>query len=222
MFGLLRAIKNRFQKRALKARYEEFYDFATIGSSFVIEGGSAIQNESGDKSKIVIGDKTRLVNAVLICKENARIEVGSYCVLQGGVNVCSLESVTIGDFVGIASGTTIADNNTHALGVENWIRHRIRAAPGGQGYPGLGNGWELSESSPVHIGDAVWIGSNCRINKGVSIGDGAIVAANSVVTKNVKAFTIVAGNPAKEVKVLTPPTRSIVEIAERLKEKLRP
>jgi len=102
------------------------------------------------------------------------------------------------------------------LGVENWIRHRIRAAPGGQGYPGLGNGWELSESSPVHIGDAVWIGSNCRINKGVSIGDGAIVAANSVVTKNVEAFTIVAGNPAKLVKKLPSSDKPIKALAAQI------
>ena len=100
--------------------------------------------------------------------------------------------------------------------MESWIRHRIRVAPGSPGYPGLGNGWELSESSPITIGDAVWIGTGATILKGVAIGDGTIVAKASVVTKNVPAFSIVAGNPARVVKELPRPERSIREIARQL------
>ncbi|HEY5960222.1 MAG TPA: DapH/DapD/GlmU-related protein, partial [Polyangiaceae bacterium] len=92
----------------------------------------------------------------------------------------------------------------------------IRVAPGGPGYPGLGNGWELSESSPITVGDAVWIGTNSTILKGVTIGDGAIVAKASVVTKDVPPFSIVAGNPARVVKELPRPARSIREFSQQL------
>ncbi len=52
-------------------------------------------------------------------------------------------------------------------------------------------------TAPVSIGNDVWIGCRSIVLKGVSIGDGAIVAAGSVVTKDVPAYTLVAGNPAQ-------------------------
>lgn len=50
------------------------------------------------------------------------------------------------------------------------------------------------------IGNDVWIGENVTILPGVHIGDGAIIGANSVVSKDVKPYSIVAGNPIKEIK----------------------
>ena len=52
---------------------------------------------------------------------------------------------------------------------------------------------------PIHIGDDVWIAANVTILKGVKIGDGAVIAAGSVVTKDVEPMSIVAGVPAKKV-----------------------
>ena len=60
--------------------------------------------------------------------------------------------------------------------------------------------WKHSVSSPIIIGENVWIGSNVRICKGVTIGDNSVIAACSVVTKDVPANAIAAGNPAKIVK----------------------
>ena len=57
-----------------------------------------------------------------------------------------------------------------------------------------------SDNAPIKIGSNCWIGENSRVCKGVTIGDGAIVAANAVVTKDVPANSIAAGNPAKVVK----------------------
>lgn len=54
--------------------------------------------------------------------------------------------------------------------------------------------------APVHIGRRVWLGANVTVLPGVSIGDGAIIAAGAVVTKDVPANTIAAGVPAKVVK----------------------
>jgi acetyltransferase-like isoleucine patch superfamily enzyme len=52
----------------------------------------------------------------------------------------------------------------------------------------------------VKIGSDCWVGANCIIMPGVTIGDGAVIAGGSVVTKNVEAFTIVGGVPAKIIK----------------------
>jgi lipopolysaccharide O-acetyltransferase len=59
-------------------------------------------------------------------------------------------------------------------------------------------------AKPVTIGHRVWIGENVSILPGVTIGDGAIIGAGSVVTANVNANTIVAGNPARVIKVFDP------------------
>lgn len=56
--------------------------------------------------------------------------------------------------------------------------------------------------SPVHIGSDAWLGANVTVLPGVSIGDGAVVAAGAVVTKDVPARTVVGGVPAKVIKTL--------------------
>ncbi len=213
MLGPLRFLKKLYQNKISKDLYRRWHAMATIADNVELLGTSAIRNESGNPEQIIIGSNTRITNGAIICKQNAQVTMGKYCVLQNNSSISSLNKVTIGDFVGIAHNTHINDNNTHALGVENWIRHRIRVGPGGPGYPGLGNGWELAESAPIVIEDAVWIGSNCRILKGVTIGEGAVIAANSVVTKDVAAYSIVAGNPAKKVKDLPRPDKPINAIA---------
>ena len=60
--------------------------------------------------------------------------------------------------------------------------------------------WEQSDTGPIVIGDDVWIGMRVMIFKGVSIGNGAVVAAGSVVTKDVPPMSVVAGNPSQVVK----------------------
>jgi putative colanic acid biosynthesis acetyltransferase WcaF len=66
---------------------------------------------------------------------------------------------------------------------------------------------------PIVIGDNCWIASHCFISPGVEIADGAIAAARSVITRNVAAWTIVGGNPAKIIREREMPT-SLVAIQE--------
>ncbi|MNN74185.1 putative acetyltransferase [compost metagenome] len=60
--------------------------------------------------------------------------------------------------------------------------------------------WECVKHAPITIGDNVWIGFQAAILKGVTVGEGAIIAAKAVVTKDVPAWSVVAGNPARVVK----------------------
>lgn len=71
-----------------------------------------------------------------------------------------------------------------------------------EGFEGDPWKWHHAEAAPIVIEDDVWIGEYAAIMKGVTIGKGAIVAAHAVVTKDVPAYTVVAGNPAKVVKDL--------------------
>jgi len=215
MFSIYKMLRSYLFKIKLNKLKALFYENATIGNYFEIENGAFIKNESLDKRKIQIGHHCRILGT-LVCKKNGLIEIGNYSTVQDSTSVLCLTHIKIGSFTGIADGTLIIDNNTHPIDIEGWITHRIRVAPGGGGYPNNGTGWELSQSSPVIIGDGVWVGSNCTILKGVTIGDGAIIARGSVVTKEVAPFTLVAGNPAKEIKKLQNPGVSVLEIASKL------
>ncbi len=91
-------------------------------------------------------------------------------------------SVHIGKSCQIAGEVKIFDNNSHSI------------------VPGNGRPLSREDVSPVIISNNVWIGMRSIILKGVTIGEGAVIAAGSVVTKDVPAMTIVAGNPARIVK----------------------
>lgn len=106
----------------------------------------------------------------------------------------SVNRVEIGKDTAIATGVTIIDNNTHPLNPQD--RRYMRHTPHGS----RERSNEHSANAPIIIGENVWIGSNARIQKGVTIGDNAIIAAHSVVTHDVPANAIAAGNPAKIVK----------------------
>ena len=58
------------------------------------------------------------------------------------------------------------------------------------------------EPAPIHIGKNVWIGANAMVLPGVTIGDGAVIAAGAIVTKDVPPFTVVGGSPAKVIKMI--------------------
>jgi acetyltransferase-like isoleucine patch superfamily enzyme len=96
----------------------------------------------------------------------------------------------------ISHGVNIHDTNSHPIDAEArhaHFRHIIQ-----YGHPRS----DIDiKAAPIIIGDDVWIGFGAIILKGVTIGKGAIVAAGALVTRDVAPFTIVAGNPAKEVKI---------------------
>ena len=200
-----------YRKKQIRDTYKEFYRKATIGDMFEIGLGARIENESGLKSKIVIGHHCKIYGT-LYCKSSGRIEMGNFSTVQDGAQILCLQHVKIGHYSVIAGGTKLMDNNNHRIEPEERVKHRIRVAPGGPGYPGLGDGWELSDSSPIIIGDVVWVGADCLVMKGITIGEGAIVAMNSVVTKDVPPYTIVAGFPARVVKKLEKPEHKYYEV----------
>lgn len=74
---------------------------------------------------------------------------------------------------------------------------------------------ELPNKGDTVIGNDGWIGENVTILPGIHIGDGAIIGANSVVSKNVKPYTVVAGNPIKEIRKRF--TDEQIEVLEKIK-----
>jgi acetyltransferase-like isoleucine patch superfamily enzyme len=113
------------------------------------------------------------------------------------IKVCSWgegAQLHIGSFCSIADNVTIFLGGNHRT---DWVTTYPFGHIGPWDYHGKGH---PSTKGDVIIGNDVWLGSGCTIMSGVKIGDGAIVSARAVVTKDIPAYSIAAGNPARIVK----------------------
>lgn len=113
------------------------------------------------------------------------IKIGDNVGISGST-INATTSVTIGNNVLIGSGCLITDTDSHPLHWEDRLK----------------NDNAKTKSAPIRIEDNVFIGARSIILKGVTIGEGAVVGAGSVVSQDVPPFVVVCGNPAKIVKSL--------------------
>jgi acetyltransferase-like isoleucine patch superfamily enzyme len=140
-----------------------------------------VENYGG---RIEVENCTFFSGVRLECWRNARIRIGNGTYLNRGVEIVASQAVTIGRDCKLARDVIVMETDQHEV-------------------PGVG-----LISRPVIIGDNVWIGARAIVLKGVRIGAGAVIAAGAVVTRDVPEGGIVAGVPAKLVRVSPARTRS--------------
>jgi acetyltransferase-like isoleucine patch superfamily enzyme len=111
---------------------------------------------------------------------SARVRIGQGTFLNKGVMVASHELVEIGSHCMLANGCFVSDAN-----------HRFDD-------PHRPVTWQgFVSKGPTRIGDNCWLGANVVVGTGVNIGERSVIGANSVVTRDVDAFSVVAGAPAR-------------------------
>jgi acetyltransferase-like isoleucine patch superfamily enzyme len=160
-----------------------------------------IRNALGDSNKILIGRHSHIRGELMIFGHGGRISIGEWCYVGVGTRIWSAGSIEIGNRVLISHSVNIFDNLTHPLKAAD--RHEQAKQIFTSGHPR-----EISlDEKPVKIGDDAWIGACAMILRGVSVGEGGVVAAGAVVTRDVPAYSIVAGNPAVVVRELSPDER---------------
>ena len=141
--------------------------------------------------------------------KNPNVIIGDYTYYDDFENVENFEKNIkyhfdfVGDKLIIGKFCMIASDVTFIMNGANHLTNSITSYP----FAIFGHDWSDAmegKSYPTKgdtiVGNDVWIGYNSTIMPGVKIGDGAIIATNSTVTKNVEPYTVVGGNPAKEIK----------------------
>ena len=158
--------------------------------------GSVLNNGVSDDT-ITIGPDCRIRGELFTFGHGGRIAFGQKCYLGSGSRVWSGVSVEIGDHVLIAHGVLIVDNLTHPINYLERRRHFEDISMTGHSLAiDLGD-------KPVRIENDVWIGAHAIILRGVTIGARSIVAAGSVIRRDVPPDSMVAGNPAVVVRELS-------------------
>jgi acetyltransferase-like isoleucine patch superfamily enzyme len=167
---------------------------ARVGSGTIICGDLAFKRfHSRQAEALVIGSNCTMDGVHFDLGPEGRMVVGDYCYFTNAVLLCELE-VRIGSYVVIGWNTIIADTDFHPLAPAERIADAIACSPLGKGRPR-----PAIVKKPVVIEDDVWIGPNAVILKGVRIGQGAMIEAGSLVTKDVPAGARLMGNPAQVI-----------------------
>lgn len=147
---------------------------------------------------ISVGDGAYIRGHLVTHLENSRLTIGGQTIVNARTVLESLSSVEVGEQCLISFDVIITDVRHHSLDwadraddLRYWREH------------GTGN-LEHMHAKPVVIESGVWIGARSIVLPGVTIGEGSIVGAGSVVTKDVPSFSIVGGNPATVIGQLDP------------------
>lgn len=198
---MLLTIKKIFKRRFLK-KMQPFYishPSSILTSSFNLR----LDNPKSKKKYLTIGEDCIISGNFIFESTEGQVKIGNHSYI-GGSTFISQSQITIGDNVTIAWGCTIYDHDSHSLDYRlrrKDIDDELRDIRIGVSFI-RNKDWSCVKSKPITIENDAWIGMNCIILKGVTIGEGSVIGAGSVVTKDVPPWTVVAGNPARVVKKL--------------------
>lgn len=162
---IMRAILSILKVLVWKCRYG-----GRLHMPWVQSFGKHTELHIGKKSQVSLGKETVSRFGLFLRVEGGTLSIGDKCFFNTHVSITCLESITIGDRCQIANNVVIVDQD-----------HDYQA------------GWGTYRTAPITIGNDVWIGANAVILKGSIIGDGAVIAAGSVVKGEVEPHSLYLG-----------------------------
>lgn len=195
LFDLMMRLRDGYARRFVFPHFDAIGPHAKfIGPRHVQVFGSGVR--AGRALHVIASADAPVRLTVWAAPEkSAEIVLGDCVLLTGGTRIMAARSIHIGNGCMFAAGATVSDCDWHGL----YDRTEIDA-----------------DAQPVVLKDNVWIGTNAFVTKGVTIGENSVVGASAVVTRDVPANVVVAGNPAKVVKELDPagPFRTRMDMLE--------
>jgi acetyltransferase-like isoleucine patch superfamily enzyme len=169
-------------------------------TAFLRPSASLTVREAVD-CRLKIGAGSNIEARLVLERAGAQIAIGARSHLGGGSLLDAAERISIGSDVLVSFDVLITDHGSHAIAfpqrendVAEWTAGR--------------KDWTHVKRAATTVQDRAWIGARAIILAGVTIGEGAIVGAGSVVTRDVAPWTIVGGNPARLIRELRPEERA--------------
>lgn len=186
----------------LGSKYKNFLyaDACIRGKNTRLMNDATIENLQNNPNAIALGSSCLIRGHLLVWKHAGNIQVGDYCFIGQNTEIWSMASVTIGNRVLIAHGVNIVDSNAHSK--SSTERHQHYRLMVEQGHPKEAQLLGQVSAEPVIIEDDVWISFGCTILKGVRIGARSIIAAGTVVTKDIPPDSICMSYNQLQIKTL--------------------
>ncbi|WP_426208434.1 acyltransferase [Massilia sp. TWP1-3-3] len=199
--------------RLLSKAYDKlFYDpytlvrknpFIRIGNSRLGKSFRVTFLTPREQDSFVAGNDCILYCQIFFESAAGNVELGERVYIGDRTQFISRSSIKVGSDVLISWGCTIYDHDAHSID----YRHRMADHAGHlqhweSGALLTGKDWSTVNCAPITIGDHAWIGFDVVILKGVTIGEGAVIGARSVVTSDIPAWSVAVGSPARVVKTI--------------------
>lgn len=155
----------------------------TIGDNFVMSSGDSFNPLCRNVKGCIVAERA-----------NTKITIGNHVGMSSPC-LWAKQEITIGDYVNIGGDCIIMDSDAHNL---DWrVRDSLEMLNSKESLD-----THTAKCAPIHIGNHVLIGTRSIILKGVTIGEGSVIAAGSIVTKDIPANVIAGGNPCRVIKSL--------------------
>jgi len=207
---IISSLKKTVAKYRIESHRRKVERYISIGESFFYTNFRLLKQSSVEIEKkfLIVGDNNILDCVCIFPANEGIITVGNNCWIGDSIFNC-ISGITIENNVFISFGCYFYDNNSHSIDYREREKDMIQQLNSYKSGKHLLNGknWASVNCKRITIRSNSWIGMNCIILKGVTIGEGAIVGAGSVVTKDVAPWTIVGGNPAVLIKEISPEFR---------------
>lgn len=148
-----------------------------------------------DYLNVKVGNNCYLCCNIMLQTETAEVIIGDGVFIGPGTTLFCRDRIVIDNDIMISWGCTLIDTNAHSL------HSRERAADVSESMQGPNyKNWSVVKGAPIHVKDKCWVGFNSIILKGVTLSEGTIVGAGSVVSKTTEEYSIYGGNPATFIK----------------------
>ncbi len=178
--------KREFITQLKKRSFKSFGENSLLGASITLVNPKYIQ--LGENVSVFDKVILRCTEMTDVIGKQPDMVIGDNVKIGEGSHITCVNKIVIGTGVRAGQYVLITDN-VHGASERSLLDMMITSRP-------------LSSKGPVIIEDNVWIGEKASIMPGVHIGKGAIIGANAVITKDVPAYAVVGGNPAKIIKQL--------------------
>jgi acetyltransferase-like isoleucine patch superfamily enzyme len=208
IYNFLRRCINFIERKFSSSSNHQFvanHPHLQIGNSLTFDNFNLnIRLPQAGRKYVTIGNDSMIGGTYTFESTTGEVIIGNRVYFAGGHVICT-NKIEIEDDVFLSWGIYLFDNDSHSLDYKHRLtdmQNHLKDWRAGLTNYNVSKDWSNVNSAPIKICRYAWIGMECKILKGVTIGEGAIVGTGSVVTKNVEPWTIVAGNPAKVVKVI--------------------